>query len=386
MNHWEQQYIEVTNKIRGILDRAQNEKRNLTEEESATVDRMFADAEQFRKQMEAEKRAAALARVIEERAIAPSVIERAENAAQPTQRTALIEYIRRGINNMPIEQRALLAGTGGGSYLVPHDLYQEIIKALTARVWLRQMARVIQISTNTDVPVATGRPTAAYVAENAATTPSDPTITQKQLRAKKMVSVVQVSEELLSDSSFNVEAEITSLIAEAFADLENAKFVSGNGTSEPAGFVSAVTAGANAASVNTVTADNIIDLYFSLPAQYQANAVFVMRSATLAYIAKQKDSQNRYLWMPPFGTNQFNTILGRPVITDEGMPAMGASARSIVFFDPRFYLIADRTTMEVQRLEELYIANGLKAFRATRRNDGVFTVADAGRALVHPAS
>lgn len=388
MSYFTEQYVDITNKIRGILDRAQAEKRDLTDDESQTMDRMFADAEKFLQRAEQEKRAAQMAAAVEglreTRAVAPSVLgQQPDRNAE--QRQAFEAYVRRGLHQMPQEQRALLSGTGGGSYLVPTEIFNRIIQALGALVPMRQICSVFTTASKADIPVATGKPTAAWTAENAATTPSDPTIAQKQLRAKKLATISQVSEELLSDSLFDVETWIVQQISMAFAEAEDAAFVNGNGTSEPAGVVAAVTAGPTAATVSTISADNVVDLYFSLPAQYASRGVFMMRNATMAAIAKLKDSSNRYLWMPPFGTNAFNTIFGRPIYLDENVPAMGANARSVVFFDPTFYVIGDRLDMEIQRLEELYIANGLKAFRATKRTDGLLTLADAGRALVHPA-
>lgn len=377
---------ELLQKVRGMLDLAETQQRALTDDEEQTIDRMMAEAE-------------ALRRMAQKRSVLDSMESRSQESRPPVlmqqsvagghdgsdaARRAFEQYVRRGTALMPAEQRALLSGTGGGSYLVPVELYNQIIEQLGALVPMRSLATVIRTAAKTDIPVATGRPTAAYVNENTASTPSDPTTAQKNLRAKKIVTIVQVSEELLADSAFDVEQFLTRQMAVAFAEAEDAAFVAGNGTSQPAGVVQAVTAGPTASGVTALTYDNLIDLYYALPAQYAPRAVFLMKSSTMAYIAKLKDSQNRYLWTPPFGPGQPSTILGRPIYLDENVPAIGTTNRSVIFFDPSYYVIADRTDMEVQRLEELYIASGIKAFRAVRRNDGVLTVADAGRALVHP--
>lgn len=382
---WDEQKTKLLHDVRAILDRAQTEQRNLTDDESQTIDRIFADVERLSKQIEAQRKTEALERAMEQRT--PVLLSgAAAHGDEDRGRSAFVEYIRRGVAQMPHETRALLSGSGGGSYLVPTVLYDQIMTRLAELSPMRQLATVIRTAAKTDIPVASGSPTAAYTAENTATSPSDPTLATKALRAKKLVTITQVSEELLMDSQFDIESYIAGQIAMAFAAAEDAGFVAGNGTTQPEGVVSAVTAGPTASGTTALTGDNLIDLYFALPAQYRARSVFLMRSATMAYIAKLKDSQNRYLWLPPFGAGEMSTILGRPIYLDENVPAMAASARSIVVFDPKFYVIADRLEMTLQRLEELYIANGLKAFRAVARNDGAMTLADAGRALVHPST
>ncbi|MDY0410655.1 phage major capsid protein [Virgibacillus soli] len=47
-----------------------------------------------------------------------------------------------------------------------------------------------------------------------------------------------------------------------------------------------------------MTADEIIDLVYSLKAPYRKNAVFIMNDATIKAIRKLKDGQGQYLWQP----------------------------------------------------------------------------------------
>src|SRR5699024_5445327 len=56
-------------------------------------------------------------------------------------------------------------------------------------------------ATNLRVPRVTGDATAAFVAENAQITPSDPTIDQVTITPKKVVGLNKISNELAADSN-----------------------------------------------------------------------------------------------------------------------------------------------------------------------------------------
>jgi HK97 family phage major capsid protein len=128
----------------------------------------------------------------------------------------------------------------------------------------------------------------------------------------------------------------------AFAEKESAGFVNGTGVKQPRGFLQYptvanasyawgslgfVVTGAAAVPSPTSTAspaDAIIDLYYSLKAGYRNGANFVTSDAVMGTIRKFKDGQGNYLWAPPTGTDMPATILGKPVVTDDNMPALGA--------------------------------------------------------------
>jgi HK97 family phage major capsid protein len=63
------------------------------------------------------------------------------------------------------------------------------------------------------------------------------------------------------------------------------------------------------------------------------------------------------------------------------MPVIGAGNKAIAFGDFSQYTIADRGVMAVQRLNELYAANGQIGWRANARVDGKLLVAEAVKTL-----
>ena len=75
-----------------------------------------------------------------------------------------------------------------------------------------------------------------------------------------------------------------------------------------------------------------------------------MSDATMNTVRKFKDAEGAYIWAPPSGAAEVATILGKPVHTDDNMPAVGASEFPIAFGDfSRSYLIVDRIGIRVLR-------------------------------------
>ena len=135
--------------------------------------------------------------------------------------------------------------------------------------------------------------------------------------------------------------------------------------------LTAAGAGVTAAATNAVTADEIIDLYYSLKEPYRRNAVWVMNDATVKAIRKLKlTGTGEYLWTPGFGVAP-DTILGKPLRTSENIPTLAANKPVIAFGDIKAgYKIADRRGFEFKILDQLYAANGAIGFRGTSRMDG----------------
>ena len=66
--------------------------------------------------------------------------------------------------------------------------------------------KVITTQNERKIPVANGHTQAAWTAENGAYTESNPTFAQTSIDAFKLTDLIKVSDELLSDSFFDIEA------------------------------------------------------------------------------------------------------------------------------------------------------------------------------------
>jgi HK97 family phage major capsid protein len=136
-----------------------------------------------------------------------------------------------------------------------------------------------------------------------------------------------------------------------------------------------------AAGSTAITADEIIDLYYSLKSPYRKNAVFIMNDSTVKAIRKLKNGSGDYLWQPSITANTPDTILNKPIRTSAYVPALSAGAKPIAFGDFSYYWIADRQGRSFQRLNELFAATGQIGFKAMQRVDGKLVLPESIKVL-----
>lgn len=259
-----------------------------------------------------------------------------------------------------------------GGYLVPEEFERQIISGLDEANVIRTIAKVITTHHDRKIPVALGHSVATWTAENAAFTESNPTFGQKQIDAFKLTDLIRVSVELLQDSEFDLESYIANEFSRAFGIAEEEAFCVGTGTNQPTGIFTdnGGTVGVTAASATAITADELINLIYSLKSPYRRNAKFLMNDATVSLIRKLKDKNDAYLWQPSVQAGQPDKLLGYELYTSPYVPVVEAGAYSIAFGDFRNYWIGDRAGRTVQRLNELYATNGQIGYVATERVDG----------------
>ena len=270
-----------------------------------------------------------------------------------------------------------------GGYLVPVEFERQIVDGLEEANVVRGLAKVITTSAERKIPVAAAHSEAKWTAENGAYTESNPTFDQKTIDAFKLTDLVKVSIELLQDSMFDLESYIAAEFARAFGIAEEQAFCVGTGTGQPTGIFTEKggQVGVTAASAAAVTADELISLVYSLKSPYRRNAKFLMNDATIGAIRKLKDGNGVYLWQPSLQAGEPDKLLGYELYTSPYVPQMAAGAFSAAFGDFRNYWIADRSGRTVQRLNELYSANGQVGFVATERVDGKVILPEGIRLL-----
>ena len=288
-------------------------------------------------------------------------------------------------------RNALQIGTDSeGGYLVPDTFEKTLITALEAENVIRKHAHVFTTSHGSHkIPVVSNRGTAAWVDEEGQIPESDDAFGQQLIGAHKVATLIKVSEELLNDSAFDLEGYFTKEFARRIGNAEEAAFLSGNGTAKPTGILADVGGaeiGVTAASETAITADEIIDLFYSLKSPYRKNAIWVLNDSTIKAIRKLKDHNGQYLWQPALRDGEYDTILGKRIFTSPYAPEIGAGAKSIAFGDFSYYWIGDRQGVSFKRLNERFAETGQVGFIATKRVDAKLILPEAIKVLVQKGS
>lgn len=367
----------------------------LSEEDTATYDKMEQDVMNLGKEIERLERQAAIDAELSKATSTPLTGKPgAKMGKDEVEKTGRVSDEYKGSfwnamrvkAPMPSVLNALQEGTDSeGGYLVPDEFERTLVEALEEENVFRTLAHVIKTSSgDRKIPVVASKGTASWVDEEGAYTESDDAFSQVSIGAYKLGTMIKVSEELLADSVFDLEAYISKEFARRIGAREEESFFNGDGKGKPLGILAAAggaEVGVTAASATAITADEVIDLFYSLKAPYRKNAVWVLNDATVKQIRKLKDTTGQYLWQPSLVAGTPDTILGRPVKTSAFMPTAAAGAKTIAFGDFKYYWIADRQGRTFKKLSELYAANGQVGFMGTQRVDGKLILPEAIKVL-----
>ena len=293
---------------------------------------------------------------------------------------------RRKDSVTPEMKNALQEGVDSeGGYLVPDEFEHTLVQALEQENIVREHAHVFTTSSgNHKIPVVTSKGTASWIDEEGAIPESDDVFGQQMIGAHKVGTLIKVSEELLNDSAFDLEGYFASEFARRIGNKEEDAFFNGDGAGKPLGILAATggaQVGVTAASSTAVTADEIIDLFYSLEAPYRKNAIWVLNDASIAAIRKLKDNNGQYLWQPALHEGTYDTLLGKRIFTSPFVPEMKSGQKSVIFGDLSFYWIGDRQGITFKRLNERYADTGQIGFIATKRLDGKLILPEAVKVL-----
>ncbi|MFQ5774182.1 MAG: phage major capsid protein [Kiloniellaceae bacterium] len=313
---------------------------------------------------------------------------------------AYFDYLRYGTRDEPNsarealsreEMKALTVGADPtAGYLAPVEFAREIIKGEVEFSPLRTVARVRQTSRRAlQMPKRRGTFGAVWTAEAATRTETEGlTYGLEEFPTHELYALVDVSEQMMEDSEFNLEEELQQEFAEQFAVTEGAAFVNGDGAGKPEGLLQvaqvAETVSGSAGSIADASgqANGLIDLYHGLKTGYALQGTWLLNRKTLGEARKLKDGQNNYVWQPGLANGIPNTILGQPYLEVPDMPDVAAGAFPVVFGDiRRAYTIVDRINLSVLRDPFTQATNGNVRFIARRRVGGQVVLAEAIRKL-----
>lgn len=311
-----------------------------------------------------------------------------DEALQAEHKSAWIKWVRKGDDAglADIEHKAMNVGTpADGGYAVPIQQDRDIMRLLTDLSPMRQVCRVMTVGTEDYRKLVNlGGTASGWVGEtDARPATAGPTLAQLKPSFGELYANPEVTQKALDDIFFDVEGELSQDISESFAVLEGKAFLSGTGTNQPVGLLTAKTsAEADSARafgtvqhIATGVADNfpakdpadiLIDLIYSMKAGYRTGAQFMVNSMTLATMRKWKDGQGNYIWQPAIQNGQPGSIFGYGYVTNEDMPSAGAGAIPVVFGNfQQAYVIFDR--MGIRSLRDPYTNKPFVGFYTTKR-------------------
>lgn len=295
------------------------------------------------------------------------------------------KWLRNGKEALGPDELKILTASNDNTagYLAPPEYVAELIKGIVEISPIRAIARV-RSTTNRSVQIP--RRTSTFAASFVAEQGSRPETTgyqvgMEEVATHELYALVDISEQELEDSVFNLEQEMTQEFTEQFAKAEGGAFVTGNSVGKPEGIVTNTSVGVTPSGVSAnIDANALITLYHSVKPDYSRNGTFVFNRTTLAQIRKLQDQTGNYVFQTGFSLQVGvpNTILGAPYVEATDVADIGASSKSVFFGDfRRGYLIVDRVQMSVMRDPFTQATSGNVRYIARRRIGGQVILPEA---------
>ena len=310
----------------------------------------------------------------------------------PSTRADREEIIRKLDNVRTFQNSFSSEEPGAGGFLIPEIMRSELLQLAIEKSIVRSRATVIPMST-LRVPIPTVDETSHvsslfggvvfyWTEESGQLTESAATFGKVTLDAKKLTGFFKVPAELLDDAPA-FAGWFDARVPDGLAWFEDVAFMTETGVSTPQGFINSpaavsVTKESNQAS-GTIVWENIVKMYSRMLPTSLPNAVWIAAIDTfpeLATMALSVGTGGGPVWIgnmagtggggadtPPM------TILGRPVIFTEKVPALGTTG-DINFVDLSYYLIGDRQQIRVDSSEHFLFQNNQVAYRLIERVDG----------------
>jgi HK97 family phage major capsid protein len=308
------------------------------------------------------------------------------------QKKSLNVFLRGGVGalgdnerkSLGLEAKSMTVGDPNASVFAPPEFASEIVRNLVQFSPIRTVARIMSIgAAEVKIPRRTGNLTAAWVSETSDRSSTEPTYDNVTIAPGELACYVDVSNQLLEDSAYDVASEVAYDLGEEFGRAEGLAFVSGDGVNRPKGVLSDT----NITKINSgvaadISSDALVKFFYSLPSPYANNATWAMNRNTIGKISLLKDAQGRFLWVDSLQAGTPPQLLGRPVVEAPDMPDIAANTLPIALGDFfAGYRIVDRISLALLRDPYSQAAKGLTRFHARRRVGGQVVKAEAFRVL-----
>jgi HK97 family phage major capsid protein len=391
-------YAEAHTKATEIYDRAQAERRQMTESESGQFEDLVKDARDMEKRLalfeEHEGRARAIEKDRGSTALGAAMNmgglggEFRDPLDAPIEdlisgKVSAVEIsfrgLKRHINSRgEIEVRSTLTegANAAGGFLVPTSFRAVLYQHLIQNSVIRQVATILTTDSGERLllPKTLTHPAAGtIVSEGALINENDPTFGQGTLSAYKYANLIQVSTELEQDNDVDLLGYLAQAMGRALANGSGTDLVLGSGSSKPygvlpaSGTIAQVSGGTGQSGIPTYKElEQIFDAI--LPA-YQARGSWMFSQKTLSNLRQIQDSYGRPLWLPGLSSDAPTTLFGKQFYVDPNVPNSGTSATSILFGDFSTYFIRE-LPVRFERSIDYAFANDMVAYRAVDRVDG----------------
>lgn len=360
--------------LRGIINAAESEDRDLTAEEQSSYDAQKVELDAL------DKRIGRMASVEGAEAAGAAVIGAVSRGGQVTipdgphartefesmgeflsavrfnpsdQRLSYVENVAVGADGQ-IGASLRMDNDAQGGFMVPPQLRTQILSVAPQDALVRPRANVIPAGSPPDGAITMpaldqsganpknmfGGVEFKWIAEGEEKPETDAKLKSITLSPHEIAGFVTITDKLLRNWQAS-GAFIENLFRSAYAAAEDYAFLRGTGVGQPLG---AINSGAmrfvNRATANRVAYVDLLNMVSRFLMRGGQSPVWSMPQSALVDIATMTDPEGHYIWKPGAVDGFAGTLLGYPVRWNNRSPALGAKG-DITLIDWSQYLIKD---------------------------------------------
>lgn len=207
-------------------------------------------------------------------------------------------------------------------------------------------------------------------------TSSKPKFRMIDLSLEKLFALGYATEELLSDAAL-LEAVMTTAFTEELTFKTEDSVINGTGSGQPLGILNAnclvTVTKESGQSADTIQTENILNMWKRMPARSRRNTVWYINQdieSQLYPLTLGSGTAVTLLYTPP-GTrgNEYGLLMGRPVVPVEYCPTLG-DAGDIILADPSQYIMVEKNGKRAESSMHVRFLYDEMTFRFIYRVDG----------------
>lgn len=279
-----------------------------------------------------------------------------------------------------------------GGFLVPEEVRSTLLQTSLEASQVRGRATVITMgSASTKIPFVDAKTTQGsvfggmvfyWIGESQSITPTEAKFGNIKLEANKLVGGARIPNELWADAPALI-SWLDAAAPQGIGYFEDIAFYTGNGVDQPLGVLKSTAK----VTVSRTTNDSLVPadiyaMYSRMLPQSLGNAVWVVNQTLLPLIFGMQTIVKNVagtenvgggfpLGIVNIGDTPVPTLLGRPMIITEKVPALANGAgQDISFIDWSYYLIGDRQAVSLDYSEHSRFMNDETELRLIERVDG----------------
>lgn len=333
-----------------VLDKAKEEKRELTEAEAEELAEIRDNVRRIMKTLELKGEFDKMEGAEVEKEALPK--DEVEETRAINEERAFENYIRGVVTNERATSYNMTVGDNGA--VIPTTIADRIIRKVYDISPILQRSTKYNVKGTLDLPYydeSTQAITVAFATEFQDLESSIGKLDSITLTGYLAGALSLISRSLINNAKFDIVAFVVDVMAYDISRFIEDVLLNGKGN---------VTGLSNLANVKTtasataITADELILAQGQVKDIYQNNAIWIMSPATRDAIRTLKDEVGRYLLQDDISLPFGKSLLGKPVYVSDNMPEMEAGKNAIYYGDMTGLATKFSEELSIQVLREKY--------------------------------